>query len=136
MAELGIEFCGVKFKNPIVVGSSELTLSAENMKRCIEAGAGGLVAKTLTDSIPMREQTGNSKWRFLNEKHRVTPGSIPRNFSFYGRSGLAEEGPEEWAKEVKEAVAFAQQNNAVVIGSVGGSAGPWAWAELAKVLED
>lgn len=136
MADLSIEFCGVKFKNPMVAGSSELTLSAENMKHCIDAGAGGLVAKTLTDSVPMREQTGNSKWRFLNEKHRVTPGRIPRNFSFYGRSGLAEEGPADWAKEVKETVAYAQQNGAVVIGSAGGSAGPQAWAELAKVLED
>jgi dihydroorotate dehydrogenase subfamily 1 len=136
MADLSIDFCGVKFKNPLVAGSSELTLSATNMKRCIDAGAGGLVAKTLTDSIPMREQTGNSKWRFLNEKHRVAPGNVPREFSFYGRSGLAEEGPEEWAAEIKEAVAYAEHNDAVIIGSAGGSAGPRAWAELAKVLED
>jgi dihydroorotate dehydrogenase subfamily 1 len=136
MADLSIDFCGVNFKNPLIVGSSELTLSARNMKRCIDAGAGGLVAKTMTDSIPMREQTGNSKWRFLNEKHRVSPGNVPREFSFYGRSGLAEEGPEDWAKEIREAVAYAEQNDSVVIGSVAGSAGPWAWAELARVLED
>jgi dihydroorotate dehydrogenase (fumarate)/dihydropyrimidine dehydrogenase (NAD+) subunit PreA len=84
----------------------------------------------------MREQTGNSKWRFLNERHRVSPGKVPRNFSFYGRSGLAEEGPEEWAREVKETVTYAKEQGAVVIGSVGGSAGPGAWGELAKVLED
>ncbi len=135
MADLSVEFCGVRFKNPVVVGSSELTLSAGNMKRCVDAGAGGLVAKTLTDSLAMREQTGNSKWRFLDERHRVNPGRLPREFSFYGRSGLAEEDPAAWAAELRAAVAYAREHEAVVIGSVAGTE-PAAWAELAKVVED
>lgn len=65
MADLATKFCGVRFKNPVVVGSSELTLSGANMRACVDAGAGGLVAKTLTDSVAMREQTATSKWRYL-----------------------------------------------------------------------
>ena len=135
MADLRVDLCGVRFKNPVVVGSSELTLSATNMRRCVDAGAGGLVAKTLTDSVAMREQTANSKWRFLDERHRVNPGRLPREFSFYGRSGLAEETPEEWAAELTAVVEYAAQHDAVVIGSVAGTEAR-AWAELAKVVED
>lgn len=135
MADLAVQFCGVEFKNPVVVGSSELTLSAGNMERCVDAGAGGLVAKTLTNSVAMREQTANSKWRFLDERHRVNPGRLPREFSFYGRSGLAEETPREWAAHLKAAVSYAEQQKAVVVGSVAGTE-PRAWAELAKTVED
>ena len=134
MADLSVEFCGVRFKNPVVVGSSELTLNAANMKACVDAGAGGLVAKTVTDSAAMREQTATSKWRFLDERHRVSPGRLPREFSFYGRSGLAEEAPDAWAAELRAAVAYAEQRDTVVIGSVAGTE-PKAWAELCRVVE-
>lgn len=137
MADLSIDFCGVRFKNPVIAASSELTLNADNMKRCIDAGVGGLVAKTLTDSEAMRNQTKrNSKWRFLDERHRVSPGKLPREFSFYGRSGLAEEEPAEWAIELEQALAYAREHDAVVIGSAASSSGPAGWAELAKIIED
>lgn len=135
MADQSVRFLGVDFKNPVVVGSSELTLSAANMKKCVDAGAGGLVAKTLTDSVAMRQQTAGSKWRFLDENHRVNPGRLPREFSFYGRSGLAEEPPEEWCTQLRAAVEYASQRDAVVIGSIAGTE-PRAWADLARAVED
>ena len=135
MADLRIEFCGVKFKNPILAASAEPTLSAENMKRVIETGAGGLVAKTVTDSEAMRRLTKMSKWRYLDEQHNICRGKVPRLFTFYGRSGLAEEEPAEWMEELKEAQAAALQNDCVLIGSVGGTT-PQNWANLAKMVED
>lgn len=133
MVDTRIQFCGVEFKNPLVVGSSELTLNEKNMRACIDAGAGGLVAKTLTDSQVMREQTAYSKWRFLDESHRVNPGRIPHAFSFYGRSGLAEETPEEWTKELSAARRYGEEHGCAVIGSIAGTTRE-AWAELATVM--
>ncbi len=135
MADLRMEFCGVKFKNPILAASAEPTLSAENMKRVIETGAGGLVAKTVTDSEAMRRLTKMSKWRYLDEQHNVCRGKVPRLFTFYGRSGLAEEEPEEWMEELKETLAAAEQNDCVLVGSVGGTT-PENWAKLARMVED
>jgi dihydroorotate dehydrogenase (fumarate)/dihydropyrimidine dehydrogenase (NAD+) subunit PreA len=135
MADLEVEFCGVKFKNPVLAASAEPTLSAENMKRVIETGAGGLVAKTVTDSDAMRRLTKMSKWRYLDEQHNVCRGKVPRLFTFYGRSGLAEEEPEEWMEELEEAQASAEENDCVLIGSVGGTS-PKNWATLSKMIED
>ncbi len=135
MADLRINFCGVEFKNPILAASAEPTLSAQNMKRVIETGAGGLVAKTVTDSEAMRRLTKMSKWRYLDEEHNVCKGRIPRLFTFYGRSGLAEEEPAEWMKELKEAQKAAQKENCVLIGSVGGTTLE-SWVALAKMIED
>lgn len=135
MVDLSVEFCGVKFKNPVLAASAEPTLSAENMKRVIETGAGGLVAKTVTDSEAMRRLTKMSKWRYLDEQHNVCLGKVPRLFTFYGRSGLAEEEPEEWMEELKEAQAAALENDCVLIGSVGGAV-PENWTKLSKMIED
>ncbi len=135
MANLGIDFCGVHFKNPVAAASAEPTLNAANMKKCIDAGAGSVIAKTMTDSSAMRELTTRAKWRFLNEKHEVCHGKVPRAFSLYSRSGLALETPKEFMKEIRETVKYADQNDAVVIGSIG-STEIDGWVDLGKQMED
>jgi dihydroorotate dehydrogenase (fumarate)/dihydropyrimidine dehydrogenase (NAD+) subunit PreA len=94
-----------------------------------------VIAKTLTDSPAMRELTTRSKWRFLDERHEVCRGNVPRAFTFYGRSGLALEPPEEFLPEVRETVAYAHECNAVVIGSIA-STDVSGWVELGKQIED
>jgi dihydroorotate dehydrogenase (fumarate)/dihydropyrimidine dehydrogenase (NAD+) subunit PreA len=135
MADLRTEFLGVKFKNPVLAASAEPTLSAENMKRVIETGTGGLVAKTVTNSEAMRKLTKMSKWRYLDEQHNICRGKVPRLFTFYGRSGLAEEAPHEWMEELKEAQEAARQNDCVIVGSIAGTT-PDTWATLGKMIED
>ena len=78
MANMEVDFCGVRIKNPVVAASAEPTLNARNMKKCIDTGAGGVIAKTMTDSPAMRELTTRAKWRFLNERHEVCRGRVPR----------------------------------------------------------
>ncbi len=135
MADLKVNFCGVEFKNPILAASAEPTLSARNMKEVIKTGAGGLVAKTVTDSEALRRLTKRSKFRFLDEEHRICQGNVPRLFTFYGRTGLAEETPGEWMKELKEAQEVALQHNCVIVGSVAGT-NVESWVTLSKMIED
>ena len=49
MAKMDVEFCGLRFKNPMVVASLETTNSPDLTKQCFDAGAGGAIVKTLTD---------------------------------------------------------------------------------------
>ena len=135
MANLEVNFCGVRIKNPVVASSAEPTLNAHNMKKCIDAGAGAVIVKTMTDSEPMRELTTRSKWRFLNERHEVCRGKVPRCFTLYGRSGLALETPEEFLPQVYETVRYAENHDAVVIGSIA-STELEGWVRLAKQMED
>ena len=135
MPDLSVRFCGVFFKNPVVAASAEPTLNARNMKKCIDAGAGGVVAKTMTDSPAMRELTTRSKWRFLDERHEVCRGKVPRAFSLYGRSGLALEPPEQFLREVEETVRYGRDRDAVVIGSVA-STELEGWVSLARRIEE
>lgn len=135
MANLEIDFCGVRIKNPLVAASAEPTLNAKNMNKCIDTGAGGVIAKTMTDSAAMRELTTRAKWRFLNERHEVCRGRVPRGFSLYSRSGLAIEPPDDFIKEMKATLAYAADHDATVIGSIG-SIELQGWVTLAKQMED
>ena len=135
MANLEVNFCDVRFKNPVVAASAEPTLNAKNMKRCIDAGAGGVISKTMTDSESMRELTTRSKWRFLNERHEICQGKVPRAFTLYGRSGLALEGPEAFLPEIKKTLEYAARHETVVIGSIA-STEIQGWVKLARQMEE
>ncbi len=47
MVNLATKYMGLNLKNPIIVSSSQLTRSAEAVKRCADAGAGAVVLKSL-----------------------------------------------------------------------------------------
>ena len=135
MADLHVEFAGVKFKNPILAASAEPTLDASLMRQVIEAGAGGLVAKSVSSAAGMRKLTKYSSWRYLNENHEVARGKVPRLFTLYGRAGATLEPPEQWMKVLKEVRKIADTHGAVLIGS---GLGPMIedWVDQVKMMEE
>ncbi|RLA85654.1 MAG: hypothetical protein DRG31_02420 [Deltaproteobacteria bacterium] len=135
MADLRVNFLGIEFKNPVLAASAEPTSSVENLKKVIESGVGGLVLKTITDSEAMRSLSSQTRWRFLDEEHRVCRGEIPRLFTLYGRTGLQEKGPREWMREIKELQPLARDEDCVMIGSIA-STGIDGWVKLAQICEE
>ncbi len=134
MADLRVNFLGVKFKNPVLVSSAEPTLSLRNMERVITAGAGGLVVKTFTDSEPMKKLSAQTRWRFLDNNHQVCHGNIPRLFTLYGRVGLQDMATDIWLKEIEQANKIADEVDCIVIGSIG-STTVEGWVKTAKMME-
>ena len=135
MADLRVRFLGVDFKNPVLASSAEPTADLRNMKRVIESGAGGLVVKTFTDSEAMKRLSAQTRWRFLDEKHQVCCGNIPRLFTLYGRAGLQDKETDVWLKEVEQARKMGDKEGCVVIGSIGSTEVP-GWVKLAKMMEE
>ena len=48
MANIEVEICGIKFRNPVMPAAGPPVWNGEAMKRCAEGGAGGLVSKTIS----------------------------------------------------------------------------------------
>jgi dihydroorotate dehydrogenase (fumarate)/dihydropyrimidine dehydrogenase (NAD+) subunit PreA len=135
MADLSVDFCGIKFKNPILAASAEPTVDLQQMRKCIEAGAGGVVAKSISSIYGMRKLSKYSTWRYLNEKHEVARGKVPRSFTLYGRAGASLVPPKEWMAVLKEVKKIADAEGSVVIGSGMGPSIP-EWVEQVKMMED
>ena len=46
MADMSVEFAGLKLRNPIIIAAGPVTANIENVKRLADSGAGAIVAKT------------------------------------------------------------------------------------------
>lgn len=80
MADLGVEFAGVEFKNPVLIASSSLTNHPTKLRRLEEAGAGGIVTKLASTAMPPRNDRqpyrsvmlANGAWCVAGGDRRLT----------------------------------------------------------------
>jgi dihydroorotate dehydrogenase (fumarate)/dihydropyrimidine dehydrogenase (NAD+) subunit PreA len=135
MADLKLDFCGVKFKHPIIIASLETTNSPEVIRECVDAGAAGMIVKTLTDIEDMARLTENSKYAILNEKNELIRGKVNKNFIFYSRSGYSSTGFREWVPHLIELNKYAQDHGSHLIGSAGGKT-VQSWVDICRTIED
>ena len=55
--DLSVEISGVKLRNPLTVGASDMTADVRGIRRCAEGGAGAVVMKTLSTNPLSRTRT-------------------------------------------------------------------------------
>jgi len=65
MANLKVKFCGVEFKNPTVLASGVLGVTAASLKRVVEMGAGGVTTK----SVWLEEHKGHKNPTMFGTEH-------------------------------------------------------------------
>ncbi|MGE0312125.1 MAG: tRNA-dihydrouridine synthase [Lautropia sp.] len=135
MADMSLEFCGVKFKHPIIIASLETTNSPEVIRECVDAGAAGMIVKTLTDIEDMARLTQNSKYAILNERNELIKGKVNKNFVFYSRSGYSSMQFRDWIPYLTELNKYAQERGSHLIGSAGGKT-LQSWVDIARTIED
>jgi dihydroorotate dehydrogenase (fumarate)/dihydropyrimidine dehydrogenase (NAD+) subunit PreA len=135
MADLSLEFCGIKFKHPIIIASLETTNSPEVIRECVDAGAAGMIVKTLTDIEDMARLTENSKYAILNERNEPIRGKVNKNFVFYSRSGYSSTGLREWVPHLIELNKYARDHGSHLIGSAGGKT-VQSWVDICRTIED
>lgn len=135
VADLSVEFCGIKFKNPVVIASIETTNSPEVIRECVDAGAGGMIIKTLTDIEDMARLTQNSKYAILNEKNEPIRGKVNKNFVFFSRSGYSSMMYRDWIPYLKELNRYAEERGSHLIGSAGGKT-MQSWVDICRTIED
>lgn len=135
MADLSVEFAGIKFKNPVLLSSAEPTFNFEAMKKGIDQGIGGLVAKSFTDVEALQELVNKPEMSLLDEDHQVVRGNIPSMYTHISRTAFAKESLDDWLKIIEKSVLYAREHDAVVIGSVAGGSME-SWVNISKRLEE
>jgi len=124
--DLSIEVCGKRFRNPIVVASATPSKDAKYMKKCVDYGAGGIIAKTVTYE-PKLQKYVSPRFTVLHKK------GWPHNFSNYSCEFLATYTPDEWAEELAAAAKYCHEHDTVLVGSISGSSIE-IWVELAQKM--
>lgn len=85
MADLSVEFCGVQFKNPIVLASGILGVTADSMAQVVRNGAGGVTSKSL--------------WPYEHKGH-PNPTIITSEYWMLNAVGIPDAGPEKAREEI------------------------------------
>lgn len=87
MADLSVKFCGVKFKNPLVLASGVLGITAASWRNVVNNGAGGVTTKSI--------------WRNEHKGHK-NPVIIANEHYMLNAVGLPDAGVEKAREEIKK----------------------------------
>ncbi|MBU0981370.1 dihydroorotate dehydrogenase [Patescibacteria group bacterium] len=85
MIDLSVEFCGVKFQNPIVLASGVLGVTGDSLAGVVRNGAGGATTKSL--------------WPYQHEGHK-NPTMFGTEEYFMNAVGIPDAGPEKAREEI------------------------------------
>ena len=85
MADFSVEFCGIKFKNPLVLASGILGVTADSMANVVRCGAGGVTSKSL--------------WPYEHMGH-PNPVIITSEHWMLNAVGIPDAGPEKAREEI------------------------------------
>lgn len=135
MADLSVNFCGNVLKNPIVVSSGEPTGDYEHMVAAIEAGAGGVIAKSVAFTKELDLSSKKTRFTIIDEDRKVCKkGKYPKMFTLYGRGGIPLE-PSDWMHTLMRVNKVAEKHGALLIGSI--ATGPLEeMAETARRMQE
>lgn len=119
MPDLSTTFAGLKLKNPIIIGSSGLTDSVENIKALETNGAGAVVLKSLFEEEILREMEANLT------KLRSESYLYPETLEFYEDQDETEESTIKYLELIKS---VKQEVDIPVIASINCiTSGQWTY---------
>jgi dihydroorotate dehydrogenase (fumarate)/dihydropyrimidine dehydrogenase (NAD+) subunit PreA len=119
LPDLSVTIGGIKFKNPVMASAGEPTTDYAHMKAAIEAGAGGVVAKSVAFSPELAKSFDHARWAVVDENRKIcSRGEYPKMFTFYGRGGIPLEPP-DWIETLRRVQEVADKHGSVLVGSIG-----------------
>ena len=135
MADLTTNYAGLKLKNPLLAASATETKDAKTMKKCIDAGFGGVVVKSLYgSSIAVARKWHRPRFQLLNwHPNSTDPLKAPDGFILYSVEQGSQFNYDEWRDDVNRAKDIIGDKG-VVIGSI--MAGSMSdWPEMCEVVK-
>ncbi len=122
MADLSTSYLGLKLKNPLILSSSGLTSTIENLKKAEEAGASAVVLKSLFEE-DMTNEVNKMGENFDDMLH-------PEAYAYLQESGMLYSA-DKYFELIKEAK---QKLSIPVIASLNCFSTEW-WVENAETVE-
>jgi dihydroorotate dehydrogenase (fumarate) len=121
--DLSTTYMGLQLPNPVMVSSSGLTASLDNLRRCAEAGAGGVVLKSIFEE------------QVAAESAEAVHGSETFAYAVEAEEYLARYGREDAFERYLELIAEARRALAVPVVASIHCVSSGAWVDLAERVE-
>lgn len=116
---LAVTLAGVTVRNPVWIGSSELTMTAGGLRACLTSGAGAVVAKSINENPAAARQLDIADYVLLGEDWSpLEPEQAGTSAALLNRSGLVQQPLEDWLGVLEAARRVGEANDALLIGSL------------------
>lgn len=133
---LSVDLGPLRLSNPVIAGSSELTITEAGITACVDAGAAAVVAKSINEDPGAARQLDIADYLLVGSDHRPRSWARPDlTDSLLNRSGLAQSSLEEWVAMLGRCEDYARAHSSMVVGSVTVSA-PAPAAEIARRMAE
>jgi len=134
VADLSVEFAGKRFKNPLVAASATPTKDWKSMKKAVDAGFAGVVAKSLFGN---KAAAGRSYPRprfklFGWRDYSGYPNRIPKYFTLHSLEECSAFDYDDYVRDINRTKQVVGEEG-VVIASISGSTNE-EWDELCEVV--
>ncbi len=122
MVDLSVEFAGINLRNPIIAASATPTKDAKAMKKAVDAGFGGVVAKSLFgDRADIGRRYPRPRFRLFGWREFPDyPKNKTEYFTLHSLEDCSAFDYEEYARDINEAKRLIGDDG-VVIASISGS---------------
>jgi len=120
MADISVDYMGLKLSSPVIAGSSTMTKDMDNLKKAEDAGAGAVVLKSLFEE-EIRQDAGE-----IDEAYH------PEAYEYMTADAAMVYGSGEYLEYVKKA---AEKVSIPVIASINCEGSKW-WADFATSIEE
>ena len=127
MADLAVEIAGVRFKNPIVVGSATPTMNCRGMKKGIDGGAGAVIAKSLfAESGKLGRRFPRPRFKLFD--YREYPGypeKLPHSFTLRSLEECSSLDYDTYMKDINATKDLIGDQGVVIASLSGASMEEW-----------
>jgi dihydropyrimidine dehydrogenase (NAD+) subunit PreA len=134
LVELAVNFAGIDFKNPLIAASATPTKDAKCMKKAIDAGFGGVVAKSLFgNSASLGRRYPRPRFKLFGWKeYPQYPKRTNKYFTLHSLEECSVFDYTNYVRDINEAKELIGDDG-VVIASISGSSID-EWEELCDVI--
>jgi dihydropyrimidine dehydrogenase (NAD+) subunit PreA len=134
MVDLTVEIGGVKFKNPVVVGSATPTMDAIRMRHGIDGGAGAVIAKSLFgEAGKLGRQFPRPRFKLIDyREYPGYPNVLPHAFTLRSLEECSAFDYPTYMKDINRAKDLIKDDG-VVIASLSGSSLE-EWKEMCELV--
>jgi|GEM_PF-506516 len=133
MADLTTKIGKLNLKNPLILAAGPLSGTASHIKKCVDAGFGGIVTKTTTYSYYLQRYP-RPLYRLKDFMKRPDePFYIPRDYMWMHREHNSIFPPDVFAKIIKEVKDYVKEKGTLLIGSFAGR-GITEWQKVVEMF--
>ena len=127
MVDLSTEIAGVRFKNPIVVGSATPTMNAKAMKKGIEGGAGAVIAKSLFgEGGKLGREFPRPRFKLIDyREYPGYPDKLPHAFTLRSLEECSAYDYPTYMKDIDKAKDLVGDTGVVIASLSGSSMDEW-----------